>query len=58
VNKKSAIQTLLEKSFPEKTDLAIRVMMMGFEKIREEIIRRLQTNIKNSEAIKIIKELE
>ena len=57
-SKKSEIQHLLEHAFPEKTPQAIQIMLRGYEKIKRELIKKLEWRKVSPEIIKMIEEFE
>lgn len=56
--KKSEVQKILEINFPEKTDQAIQIMIIGFEKLKKELLIKLQKRNTNPEILKIIEDFK
>lgn len=48
------IETILKKAYPEKTDTAIRVMLLGIEVFKKEIFPRLKLTAEQKQILEKI----
>ena len=52
------LETMLREKYPEKTDTAIRIMLMGWEHGKVELLKRIQGKENVDEILQIIQEFK